>query len=259
MDEQPVALATTTRSPKSCVSSLMYGFSPHPAHAPENSNSGSRNCDSLTSRFSFARSNSGRRLKKAQFSFSDSRRGGCGCMSTALCLGLLLSFAGQTMTHRLHPVQSSGATWSRYFRPLNSWLRKSADLKVGGAPSKAPGATMLARMTAWGQTKTHLLHWMQIAGSHTGISSAMLRRSHWLVPTGQVPSGEKALTGSQSPLLAIIMAVTLLTKSGASSGTMGGSDRAAVTRSGTFTSYRLVSVSSTAWKLRRTTSSPLRP
>src|SRR3990172_7381755 len=182
MDEQPVALATTTRSPKSCVSSLMYGFSPHPAHAPENSNSGSRNCDSLTSRFSFARSNSGRRLKKAQFSFSDSRRGGCGCMSTALCLGLLLSFAGQTMTHRLHPVQSSGATWSRYFRPLNSWLRKSIDLKVAGAFASASGSTSFARITACGQTNTHLLHWMQIGGAPTGVSRAVLGRPHRGVP-----------------------------------------------------------------------------
>src|SRR6185312_8030185 len=44
MEEQPVALATISRSPNSCDSSLMYGVSPQPAQAPENSNSGCRNC-----------------------------------------------------------------------------------------------------------------------------------------------------------------------------------------------------------------------
>ena len=39
-----------------------------------------------------------------------SRSGACGCMSIALCLGLVRSLAGQTLTHRLQPVQSSGAT-----------------------------------------------------------------------------------------------------------------------------------------------------
>ena len=37
MDEHPVALAMSILSPKSCVASLMYGVSPHPEHAPENS------------------------------------------------------------------------------------------------------------------------------------------------------------------------------------------------------------------------------
>ncbi len=40
MEEQPVALATIMRSPNSWVTSLTYGVSPQPAHAPENSNSG---------------------------------------------------------------------------------------------------------------------------------------------------------------------------------------------------------------------------
>ena len=38
-----MALATISRSPNSCESSLRYGVSPQPAQAPENSNSGSRN------------------------------------------------------------------------------------------------------------------------------------------------------------------------------------------------------------------------
>ena len=47
IDEQPVALATTIRSPNSCVASFRYGVSPQPAHAPENSNSGCRNWRAL--------------------------------------------------------------------------------------------------------------------------------------------------------------------------------------------------------------------
>ena len=43
IEEQPVALAITMRSPKSCVTSFIYGVSPHPPHAPENSMSGRAN------------------------------------------------------------------------------------------------------------------------------------------------------------------------------------------------------------------------
>src|SRR5262245_64545899 len=73
-------------------------------------------------------------------------------------------------------------------------------------------------MLAWGQTKEHLLHWMQTFGSQIGTSSAIRRFSHFVVPTGQVPSTGKADTGSRSPLPAIITAVTRQTKSGAPSG-----------------------------------------
>ena len=41
-------------------------------------------------------------------------------MSIALCFGFDLSLAGQTSTHSVQPVQSSGATWSVYFIPLKS-------------------------------------------------------------------------------------------------------------------------------------------
>ena len=60
------------------------------------------------------------------------------------------------------------------------------------------------RMVACGQTITHLPHWMQIVGSHTGISSARLRFSHCAVPVGKVPSHGNALTGSSSPRPAMI-------------------------------------------------------
>ncbi len=100
---------------------------------------------------------------------------------------------------------------------------------------------------------------MQIAGSHTGISRAMFRFSHLVVPVGHVPSTGKADTGSESPLLAIITAWTLRTMSGALSLTVGGRLVLEVTLPGTFTSWRLASVSSTAWKFRLTISSPFLP
>src|SRR5215472_11371857 len=97
-------------------------------------------------------------------------------------------------------------------------------------------------MAACGQTKAHLLHWMQILLSQRGTSSAMVRFSHFVVPVGQVPSTGKAETGSRSPLPAIITAVTRWTKSGADSETSGGRHADAVTLSGTDTSYRWESV-----------------
>ena len=45
-----------------------------------------------------------------------------------------------------------------------------------------------------------------------------------MVPTGHVPSGGKAETGKLSPKPANIVAVTILTKSGALLGTTGGRD-----------------------------------
>src|SRR5512136_2916618 len=45
MLEHPVALAIIARSPNSWESSLRYGVSPQPAHAPENSNNGRTSCE----------------------------------------------------------------------------------------------------------------------------------------------------------------------------------------------------------------------
>ena len=102
-------------------------------------------------------------------------------MSIALCFGLVRSLAGQTLTHRLQPVQSSGATWIVKNLPLYSLPLNSVDLKVGGAPASAPSSYTFARIAACGHTSAHWLHWMQIFESHTGISSAMFRFSHFAV------------------------------------------------------------------------------
>src|SRR5512143_1273667 len=142
-------------------------------------------------------------------------------MSIALCFGFALSLAGQIITHRVQPVQSSGATWTVYFWPLNSRPRKSVDLNVAGAPASAAGSYTMTRMAACGQTNAHLLHWMQILSSQTGMSRAIARFSHCAVALGQVPSTGNAETGSRSPLPSMITAWTRLTKSGAFSGTVG--------------------------------------
>src|ERR1043165_7132999 len=112
MDEHPVALAMQARSPNSRVSKEMYGVSPQPEHAPENSKSGLSSCTFFTESNFIAPflCMSGSCRKKSQLTRSRSRRGSCGSMLRALREELLLSFAGQTSTHNLQPVQSSTAT-----------------------------------------------------------------------------------------------------------------------------------------------------
>src|SRR5512146_1818317 len=113
MEEQPVALATIVRSPKSCETSFTYGVSPQPEQAPLNSNNGRSSCEFLiVEGLINLRSRSGMDMKKSQFLPSCSRRAGWGTMLSALRPAWVLSLAGQTSTHNVQPVQSSGATWT---------------------------------------------------------------------------------------------------------------------------------------------------
>ena len=57
-------------------------------------------------------------------------------MLMARCFTSLLLFAGQTCTHKVQPVQSSGATWRVYLRSFMSFQRAGTDLKVAGAPPR---------------------------------------------------------------------------------------------------------------------------
>src|SRR5487761_2302051 len=123
----------TARSPNNCVSSLIYGVSPQPAHAPLNSKSGCWICCCRSVVvLSLRRSNSGRVRKKFQLSCSAARSGACGRMLMALSLTSVLFLAGQTSTQSAQPVQSSAATCSENFKPLNSGTRASVTLNVGG-------------------------------------------------------------------------------------------------------------------------------
>src|SRR5512133_1325074 len=200
----------------------MYGVSPQPVQAPENSMRGSRNCVPFTSSFTFVRSGSGIARKKSQFARSFSLRGRASIMLIALTPFAVFDSAGQISTQSEQPVQSSGATWRAYLLPFTSGDLKSIVTKSFGAPFAASGAKYFGRMAACGQMSAHLLHWMQRLGSHTGISSAMDRFSHLDVPVGQVPSSGNAETGRRSPLPASMSAVTRFTNSGAASETVGG-------------------------------------
>src|SRR5512139_1116929 len=147
--------------------SFKYGVSPQPEHAPLNSNVGCSSCTSFTVVvFKPTRSTSGSDKKKSQFLASLSRSGICGCMLMAFKLVLLLFLAGQTATHRVQPVQSSGATCSVYFSSLNSFQRAAVLLNVSGALARYFSSYTLARITECGQTITHLPHWMQTSVSH---------------------------------------------------------------------------------------------
>src|ERR1700740_3141428 len=111
MEEHPVALATTARSPKSCETSFTYGVSPHPEQAPENSNNGSCTCCwRIVPTLIFLRSSSGILRKNSQFSLSGARNGGCATILIAFSRTALLFLTGQTSTQTPHPGQSSGAT-----------------------------------------------------------------------------------------------------------------------------------------------------
>ncbi len=57
-----------------------------------------------------------------------------------------------------HPVQSSTATCSVYFNPFHSGNRASVDLNDEGAPGRTAASYALLRITACGQTNTHLPH-----------------------------------------------------------------------------------------------------
>ncbi len=114
-----MAFATRTRSPKSCVSSLMYGVSPHPAHAPEYSNNGSRNCDVLW--FDFRQIDArgvGQVEKECVVVRSASRSGACGCMSIALCRGVGAIFGRAD----IHAQVAAGAVLRRHLNRVGPRL-----------------------------------------------------------------------------------------------------------------------------------------
>src|SRR5579859_4695584 len=100
---------------------------------------------------------------------------------------------------------------------------------------------------------------MHSESSHTGISRAMLRLSHFEVPVGNVPSGGRALTGKPSPCPEIIAARTSRTNEGAREETGGRILKLLEACFGTCTSWRLARVASTAAKFLCTTASPSFP
>ena len=103
-----MALATVSRSPNSCVSSLRYGVSPHPAQAPENSKSGSRNWVPRTVPRSIRlRGLTGIVSKKATLSRPTSITPRSSVMLIALMSVPGTAVMGHASTHSPQPVQSS--------------------------------------------------------------------------------------------------------------------------------------------------------
>ncbi len=258
---QPVALAISRWSPNSWVSNFRYGVSPQPAQAPLNSKSGWRSWLVLTEAGSHrAGSVSWTRRNASQATRSTSRCSSIGRRLMLLRLTSLLSWAGQAVTHRPQPVQSSGATCTVSDMPGTSRLRNDFVFSTSAsAAANAPGSYTFMRMAACGQTIAHLPQSMHRSASQIGISVATVRFSTHAVPVGNVPSGGMALTGSRSPSPASMRAVTRCTNSVTSPVTVGRRCFVAVTVAVIGTGNNCASVVSTAAMLRCTTTSPRLP
>ena len=120
----------SARSPNSCVISLMYGVSPQPAQAPENSNSGCSSCDVLDrSRDRPARGRSPADLQEeVPVGRFGSRSGGWAAMLIALMLDLALALGRAD----LDAQRAAGAVFGRDLQRV---------LAVFGIPSSAPAPT----------------------------------------------------------------------------------------------------------------------
>ena len=133
-----MALATISRSPNNCDSSLTYGVSPQPAQAPENSNSGCRNCVPRTvPKSTRDRSATGSVSKNAMFSRSAATSGSRGARLIALRVGSAGAPTGQACTHSSQPVQSSTYTCSVKRVSGSPRASSGADRKSAGAPASS--------------------------------------------------------------------------------------------------------------------------
>ena len=125
-----------------------------------------------------------------------------------------------------------------------------------GAASMYWGGICLARIVAWGQTRTHWLHWMQFSGIHIGTSGATPRRSRRAVPDGTCPSSGILETGIVSPWNRIVGSMTLFVNSSTSSGMSLGLGAETVIFSGIGTAVSPAVALSTASQFISTTSIP---
>ena len=89
--------------------------------------------------------------------------------------------AGHISAQEPQSTQSSAETAMRN-RRLGSVLEGTVS-----RPLASSGFRRKGRITAWGHTVAHQLHWMQFSGCQTGISTAMPRFSKAEVPEGTFP------------------------------------------------------------------------
>ena len=158
------------RSPNNCDSSFRYGVSPQPAQAPENSNSGSRNCTPRTlAKSTRARSFIGSAAKKRAFAPFRLRSAAACRALIALARprpGLSAGHASCTARSRCNPRSRTASVKRTSGKPRTLI---GADLKlVRRAVQLRPRRSILARITPCGQTKLHWPHCTQSSGSHTG-------------------------------------------------------------------------------------------
>ncbi len=144
--------------------------------------------------------------------------------------GAVLDFALALGRADLHAQGAAGAIFGRHLQGVLAVLHV---LPAGGNGLEGGGRAgeVAGRRRPWrgsrraGRPARTCRTGCRAPRSHTGISRAMLRFSHWAVPVGKVPSMGMALTGRSSPSPAMILAVTFWTNSGAAAGTRRAHDR----------------------------------
>ena len=93
-------------------------------------------------------------------------------------MGIMVSESvGHWMPHRPQPMQSSGDTASTYCMSAPTLPFTGTCLVWAGACAISASVSAKGRMVAWGQTKEHWLHWMQVSGFHSGTDTATPRFS----------------------------------------------------------------------------------
>ena len=174
-----MALATIIRSPKSWLTSLRYGVSPHPPQAPENSNSGSRTWRTLDGVVGHEVAVERRdRLEEVPARSLEVAVLHAGSMLMDLWLTPSCSWRGRRRRRRR----------SRCSRPARpGWSAGGRGGRASGTPcweigrrrARAAVGKTFIRIVACGQTMAHFPQSMQIGGSQTGISWAMARFSYF--------------------------------------------------------------------------------
>ena len=128
MEEQPVALATISRSPNNWEINFTYGVSPQPAQAPENSNNGCANCEFFTLLLMSTKSC----LLFTFFTQYSQFGASASSCSNGTIVSALPNFGlpGHTSAQLPQPKQSITLTWMRKFMPF---MAAGAFISITGA------------------------------------------------------------------------------------------------------------------------------
>ena len=185
------------RSPNNWLISFKYGVSPQPAHAPENSNSGSSNCAALH--------DVDLRLRAIELRNVEEE---VEIRPLAFQVLLLRLHVDRFVPHDLLALGRANVDAHAAARAV---VRRHLDREqMVGKLLVFPGLRLVSRPAhrsalrpetpscespRAGRPVRTSPQSMQMAGSQIGISAAMLRFSYLAVPVGNVPSTGIALTG----------------------------------------------------------------